>query len=127
MSLTKADLAHLRRALRIAKTSTCRQKHGAIVANGKRVHSVGVNSFRSHPNVVSDPKADASWHAEVAAIRGMRGIPTGMTLYVARVGKAGLPVLSKPCPRCMSFMIANGISRVVYTADGGGYGVIQLA
>lgn len=119
MNLTRADRAHLNRALKMAAVSTERQKHGALVASGRRVLSVGVNTFRSHPNTVTDPKHHASFHAEVAAIRALRTSPTAATIYVARVIKNGSPGLSRPCSACYAAIKSAGIKRVVYSADDG--------
>lgn len=125
MNLTRADRAHLARAIKVASLSTERQRHGSVIAVGRRVLSVGVNTFRSRPETLSDPKHHASFHAEVAAIRALRTVPQGATIYVARVLKNGAPGLSKPCAACYATITEAGIRRVIYSADDG-IGIINL-
>lgn len=122
--LTNADRAHLNRALRIAESSTCKNRHGAVIAQGRRILSVGINTFRSNPNNVTDPKNEASFHAEISALRGLRSRSDGLSLYVGRLSRQGNSLLSKPCMRCWDIISSSGISRVVYSADGGGYGIL---
>ena len=123
-TLTRADRAHLNRAIEIAKTSTCRQRHGAVLASGRRVLGVGVNSFRSHPNHVSDPKRHASFHAEVAVLRQIGYAGDGkMSLYVARVLRDDSPALSLPCALCREEIRKAGIKTVVFTTETG-FGVM---
>lgn len=124
MTLTRADHSHLNRALKIAGLSTERQRHGSVISSGRRVLAVGVNTFRSNPAALTDPKSHASFHAEVAAIRSLRSVPSGATLYVARIFRSGEPALSKPCPACSAAITTAGIRRIVYSTDGGGYGLL---
>lgn len=128
-SLTRAEEAHLARAVRVAEESTCRQKHGAVVALGRgRVLAVGVNSFRSHPMHVTDPKREASFHAEVAVLRQLNyDVNDGRSvLFVARVNRLGEPMLSMPCPECRIAIAKAGVGKVVYTGIEGGFGVYEV-
>jgi tRNA(Arg) A34 adenosine deaminase TadA len=109
----------LDRAVQVALTSTQRMRHGAVVMHGNRVLAVGVNSHRAHPLVVSDPKTDSAWHAEVAALRSLRTTVdySRLTLYVARVLKNGTPANSRPCTRCMAVLDYLGITNIRWTED----------
>lgn len=113
--MSNRDRVHLARALRIASTSTERIKHGAVVVKSGRVISVGVNTFRNHPNTVSDPEHESSYHAEINAIRGLD--VEGATIYVARVNRMGHSRMSKPCNACRGALAYAGIKRVVWTED----------
>jgi tRNA(Arg) A34 adenosine deaminase TadA len=122
VDLTRAERAHLRRALAVASTSTERQRHGAVVAVGKRVLAVAVNSARNHPMVCTHPKTQAAWHAEVAALRQLRGADlSNATLFVARLMRDGTAGNSKPCLRCQGAVDVAGVGRVVWTTEGGGW------
>lgn len=92
-------------------------RHGAVVVKNGNVLSVGTNIDKNHPNVVSPEhiKPGCSVHAEVAAMRRVRGDLSGATIYVARVSKAGLPALSRPCSACERAIDAAGIKRVVWS------------
>lgn len=123
-SLTRAEEAHLSRAVKVAGQSTCRQMHGAVIAVGRRVLALGVNSFRSHPMHVTDPKREASFHAEVAVLRQLNyDVNDGRSvLFVARVNRLGEPMLSMPCPECRLAIAKAGVGKVVYTGIEGGFG-----
>lgn len=106
---------HLLQAIKVASTSTERQRHGAVIAKGGRVLSVGVNTRRNHPDVCSDPKTEASFHAEVMALRALSSpeLAQGATLYVARINRNQLPADSTPCVNCLNVIINSGIKKVV--------------
>lgn len=110
-------MRHLERAIAVARTSTERQKHGAVIAKGNRVVAVGVNANRNIPINCTNPKMEAAIHAEEAAIRAL---PSDMdtsrlTLYVARIRKGGDIGLSAPCPRCQDAIAKAGIKEVIWT------------
>lgn len=117
MALTNADRAHLNRAVIVSEQSTMRQRHGAVVARGRKVLSVGVNRHRAAPDVVSDPKTESSWHAEIAALRGVE-IDGRTTVYVARTTSRGA-VNSYPCENCRKELASRGVRRVVFTTAEG--------
>ena len=126
MMLTRTEQRHLERAARIASTSTCRQRHGAVAAIGARIIAVGVNSFRCHPTVASDPKRESSFHAEIAVLRQLREVDSRTTLFVARVAKNGRTALSAPCANCRQALKEAGVKQVIFSVDGDGYGVVKL-
>ena len=107
----------LARAKEVARTSTEPRKHGCVIALGSRVLSVGVNSRRNHPGVCSEPESQASFHAEVAALRALHTTVdfSRLSLYSARVGIAGEPRLAKPCPACALAISLLGIRDVHWT------------
>lgn len=127
-SLTRAEEAHLSRAVKVAGQSTCRQMHGSVLAVGRRVLAVGVNSFRSHPMHVTDPKREASFHAEVAVLRQLNyDVRDGRSvLFVARVNRLGEPMLSMPCPECRIAIARAGVGKCVFTVNGKGFGVLEF-
>lgn len=115
--LSKRDRAMLNRAVEVAKQSTCKQKHGAIIYKSGRVLAVGVNSTRNeHPTMEID-KTEYTFHAEISAMRAAHLVHEfdGTTLYVARINRRGNAVFSGPCSDCMHSIIAAGIKRVVFT------------
>lgn len=54
-------------------------------------------------------------HAEEAAITAAGSRAKGATVYVARVGRDGLPALSKPCKRCERRLARVGVAKVIWT------------
>jgi len=80
--------------------------------------SVGINRDKNHPLILPQElvKFHASVHAEKAALATLKGLDLRhATLYVARVNRMGLPLLSKPCIRCAQSIRAVGIRKVVWT------------
>ena len=114
--LTNTQKRHLDRALNIAKESTCRQKHGVVIAQGKKVLAVAVNTQRNHPNNVSDPKTQATYHAEWNAMRQLKTIDMSkVSLYSARILHTGESALAKPCKFCQHLIDFYDIKNVYYT------------
>lgn len=112
--LTKTEQSYLRRALRLAETGTCNQRHGAIIVKGGRVLSVGINTQRNTP-ADSIPYEDVAVHAEEAALRAIGGQARGAKIYVARKMKDGSSGLSRPCDRCYRAIKDAGIKEIIYT------------
>ena len=108
----------IRLAKKIARTSECRNKHGAVVTSGRRVLGVGANTYRTHATYGGGPLQ--TLHAEAAAIRDAKrkGIDLrGKDLYVARIDAHSK--MSKPCPSCARLIEAEGIRKVYYTDENG--------
>ena len=108
---------HITRAVGAAKLSTQRYRHGAVIAHGGKVMSVGINTRRSHPSVCTDPQTESAFHAEVSAIRGLRTTtkPHKMVLFSARVDALGFPQWAKPCFRCRVAMRNAGCTECYFT------------
>lgn len=101
-----------------------RARVGAVIAKGDRILACGHNAIRHTKAVVKRPFPEST-HAEQAAIakiltRQRLHDLCGATIYVCRIGRAGEPRLSRPCPVCMNLIRAVGIKRVVYTTDEAG-------
>lgn len=94
-------------------------RHGALIVRGGSVLSMGVNRDRNHPHCFGDislAETFASVHAEIAALNQAHGT-VGATIYIARVNKAGLPRLSRPCDRCFIELVQADIKEMVYTTN----------
>lgn len=120
-------------ATEVARTSACRNKHGAVIAKSGRVLSISANTKRNDPAMFrpgrgaphavlglnDDPNKNSknfTFHAEVRAIKPLSNIVLeGATIYVARVFSTGLPGLSRPCDACYMEMVEKGIKKIVFT------------
>ena len=105
-------------AFKESQKSSCRTRHGAIVAKNGRVLGRGHNSYRSHGGQWGGGPLK-TLHAEAAAVRDAvsRGIDVrGATIYVTR-GDANR--ISKPCPSCQALLERHGFSKIVYTDKNG--------
>ncbi|WP_082526241.1 hypothetical protein [Kitasatospora sp. MBT63] len=99
-------------ALRQALRSRCRYRVGAVLGAGNRVLAASPNLRRNNPVV---DFRHATFHAEEAVLRRSRPLP-GSVLYIARVSRAEIPAIARPCPRCQRNLAAAGITRAYYTA-----------
>lgn len=114
------NLIHL--AIRQAIKSECRHKVGAVLAAGSRVVAASPNKYRNSPLI---DHRNSTFHAEDAALRRARGAPVSM-VFVARVNAAYVPMLARPCPRCVVKLAQAGVMRAYYTAGPTGIGVLEI-
>lgn len=84
---------------------------------GNSYLAVSTNKFRNDPFIMSDPNKDASFHAEIAALKKIKGDMTGAVAYIARVNNLGVPRMSRPCERCMIALREARISKIIYTVE----------
>lgn len=115
--MSNRDLVMLSRAADIAKQSTERHKHGALIYKSGRVLGIGINTFRNRHPTMDIPFSRYTVHAEIAALRstGYRDNLQGATVYVARINREGGFMNSEPCAPCEQALMANGIKRVVFS------------
>ena len=114
-ALSNIEKRHVARALRLAELSTMRSKHGAVLVQGGKVLSVGVNTQRNEvaPHIEHQFVSD---HAEANALRGygFEGV-SKMTLYVARIDYKGDKMYSKPCIYCQHMIRRLRLKAVIHT------------
>lgn len=115
-NLSNQEQAYLARAVTLAKLSTMRQKHGAIIVKSGRILSMGFNTSRNE-SISNYPASSYSNHAESMAIRMVPNseILVGSKLFVARVSRRGNLAYSRPCDICMESIVRVGIKSIVYT------------
>lgn len=120
-TVTSGDLRWLRNAMRAAEDSDGGYRLGAVAVKGGSLLGRGINRHRNNPLLMPDLDREAwSVHAEQACLRGIRpGRARGATLYVARLSPQGKARLARPCAACASVARAAGVSKVVYTTNGG--------
>ncbi|MGW2602478.1 hypothetical protein [Streptomyces klenkii] len=108
-------------ALKQAGRSQCRFRVGAVLVQGGRMLALASNVPRNSPSI---DYVHASFHAEEVIVRRVGTAPRAV-LYVARVNRAGSPMLARPCRRCQFALYAAGITRVHYTTSQG-FGLIRI-
>lgn len=88
-----------------------------MIVKGGNVLSLGINKMRNHPSIIQEEiiKDACHVHAEIDAIKKVKGQLRGATIYVARVNPFGNGVMSRPCNRCYSAITNAGITKIVYT------------
>lgn len=118
----------IERLLRRTYEHTFQSQHkfpmAALLADGPRVLSLGVNQIKEHPlqqkrkNSRGFLYGRGQPHAELdCLIRAYYPHIAGSVMYVAR-RKKNLDIgLAKPCPACQELLVKYGIRRVYYTID----------
>lgn len=109
-----------------AESDYRRVRIGAVIAQGRRIVSVGWNSTRSEPmqlyyNQLAKRLApNHRCHAEIAAIKKAgRNDLQGSTLYVGRWDRMGRLAMCRPCRACRLALERRGIRDVIYTTEAG--------
>lgn len=115
--------SHIKRAIKVAETSTYKWKLGAVVTNNGRVLGFSPNKFRNSPTI--NPN-HATTHAEIAALLKCYKIARHGTIYVARVDSFSRTRLAKPCEMCKIGLELAGIRTIVYTNEEGSFTVERL-
>lgn len=102
-------------ALKVARKSNCRQKHGAVVLKGGSVVSTACNIDKNNPNILEEEKIrmHSSICAERRALKAVAD-PRGATIIVVRAKSSGM-VNSKPCERCTLACTNAGIKAIIYS------------
>ncbi|MFF3062801.1 deaminase [Streptomyces sp. NPDC057909] len=98
-------------AVRQALRSRCRYRVGAVLVAGNRVLAWSPNLRRNDPMI---DFRHATFHAEEAVLRRAHNT-SGAVIYIARVNRAGIPLMARPCPRCQQALATAGIIRAHYT------------
>lgn len=88
---------------------------GAVIASRKEILATGWNKDKTHPRSTHEWKYI---HAEMDAIMKAGGRCDGAEIYVARIGRDGVLRNAKPCPACMSLIVASGIRKIHFTNNG---------
>lgn len=112
--------------LRLAYRHSLQSKHKfpmvGLLAQGKRVISIGVNSDKTHPKQTPRKNSNGTSygrhqiHAERdCLLRAPYEQIDGSTLYVLRRLSTGITGLAKPCYVCEKLIFDTNIRRVVYT------------
>lgn len=104
-------LKHFELAIKVAGLSRRSKRHGAVIAKGSRVLSIGINSKKTHPR---SKKPGHTIHAELSALVAAGSSVKGATLYSARVMRNGKLANSKPCDFCSTLLHEAGIRKIVY-------------
>lgn len=122
-------------AREVAKKSSHRIKHGAVLFKRKEIISVGMNRITTHPKAgkyfgwSKDGKPITRFllHAEENCIIGVDSSKLHRaTLVVCRVGARGNLQLSRPCKKCFPLICSAGIRRIIYSTDDGYWESVKI-
>jgi len=99
-------------AMKQARKSNVRYKHGAVVVKNGKIIGVGYNKYCISCYAIHK----ICIHAEIDAISNCSPkFLNGATLYVIRLNNQNELQSSKPCKRCKDYIIRSKISIVYYT------------
>lgn len=104
-----------------------RQRHAAALVAKNKVVAYGFNSLKTRASVL---KHNGNFHdrtcthAEVDALRKVKDA-TGLTLYIASLGRGGNIKNSKPCEDCQRLINRSGLKRIIYTNGDGTFTIAK--
>jgi deoxycytidylate deaminase len=113
-------------ALKIAEANPVLHlpKMAAVLMYKRKVISIGLNQYRTHPMQKKYRRNDHSLHlhAEIDALRNaLRNFSkeelSSFKMYIARVRKDGLTGLAAPCEGCKKALEDHGIKSIYWTDD----------
>ena len=100
-------------ALHLAAQSEYSTRVGCVAAHNSKVLAGTFNTVRN--SVKNAPYGTATYHAERNCLRMVPDrLLAKLTLYIARLDKAGGHMPSKPCHRCLSEIKIRGVRELVY-------------
>lgn len=99
-------------------------KLGAVLVQKNRIISVGANFIqKTHPITKAHDKTGfKTLHAEVNCLLKLKKNKEklyGATIIVYRQNKQGQLSMARPCEMCRSILKSFGISKMIYTVNGG--------
>ena len=126
VGVTRQELIYIRRAWHLARMSTEKQRHGAILISGRKTIAVGCNTFRNYPQNVSNPAVDCSYHAEHNVLKQIAArsnaasdvfveLAKSSRLYVVRINRKDMLLPSEPCDKCKTLLLAAKIKEVIHS------------
>lgn len=130
--LTAKDTYFFYRALAISAISNCKFQHGCIVTVKNKPVTYGFNvpkvthiqkkyyksKLKCNQKAHKRRIRQETTHAEIAALRKIKGALSGAVLYSARCLKNGNPGDSYPCDACMQIIEICKIKSVIYWKNG---------
>ena len=97
--------------------ATCFDKKGRVISTGSNFYNK-THPIQAHFAKLAGQPYRTKLHAEIHALLLAKGKDIH-TLLVTRYDAQGKPRLAKPCPVCVSAIIAYGVKKVIYTTNEG--------
>ena len=91
------------KALELAAYSEYSTRVGVVVSKGRKIKCGAFNTLRNPSQNV--PYGEATFHAEINAIKMLPLGKGRCTMYIGRIGRSGLSLPSRPCKQCMRAII----------------------
>lgn len=104
------------KCIQLAKKSTFRTKHGAVITYKGHIIGSGFNVNLSLP-IIGQYNQHKTLHAEMVAMLRVKNksFLKDCILYVCRLDNYNNLLLSKPCKVCMKLINSFGITNIVYS------------
>lgn len=115
-------------AVKTAKKSTFPKfRHGAVIEDGGRVLSKGVNVPKPRsPNISYSTHAEAVVLKRILTVLARKKETNTFQLYVARVDPTDNIAFSRPCPKCMKMLKDSGVIDTVHFTTETGWETLNL-
>lgn len=111
------------RCFELARKSTFRTRHGAVVVHDGKIIGSGYNVNLTH-SMVKKYSEYKTLHAEMVAIMRVKNkrLLKDSAIFVARINPDGKPMMSKPCKTCMEIIRDTWkIPDIYYTNEQGNW------
>lgn len=107
-----------KKCIELARRSTFRTRHGAVIVHEGEIIGSGFNINLSHP-MVQVYNQHKTLHAEMVAILRVKNkrLLKDSSIYVARINGFGDRMMSKPCPTCMELIRNTWKIKNIYYTD----------
>jgi len=98
----------------------CNNRHFSFLVDKSRIVSIGWNTRKTHPKSLYYNYRFNGTHSELAALLKYRGRnPKNLTLINTRINGLGEIGFSKPCEKCLPWLIIVGFKSIWYTERSG--------
>lgn len=98
---------------KLAEKVPSQHKHAAIIFQGTRIFSFGINDYTKQCSPEDKIFGFYSVHAEYAAMKKIRRKKAAsLSIIVVRLGPRGTFLESTPCPKCSKLLKDFGIKKI---------------
>ena len=94
------------------------KKHCSVILYKRKIISVGINRFKTHPLAVKHGYLFGEVHSELDALLKCEKRDSGMELWNFRFNRHGQMRISRPCAKCLPWCL-KVFDRIHYTTNEG--------
>ena len=107
----------------LSNVSECSKKHFTFLCYQNKIISIGINSKKTHPKAKKLGYRFDCMHSELVAIANYNGNTpyNRIVLINTRINRFNLFGFSRPCNKCLPWLLASNFKRIYYTDDFGNF------
>jgi deoxycytidylate deaminase len=106
-------------AMKLAKKSNLRQKHGSVIVHNGDIIASGYNNNELGTDVIFSRHAEFDSISKIKRLRNInKNLFANCTIYIVRISTENNSLkCSKPCLACMQYILKCGIKKIIYSND----------